>query len=105
MAGPGQAPTFAWPAPPQPYAIGYPGYAGALPAPVAPTLPAPIASGSHDAAGSASRPRKRRRIVGEQLEALIASFETDDTPNAAKRETIAAQLGMTCVHNRSRDAS
>lgn len=105
MAGPGQAPTFAWPAPPQPYAIGYASYGGALPAPIAPTLPAPIASGAHDAAGSASRPRKRRRIVGDQLEALIAAFELDDTPNAAKRELLAAQLGMTCVHLRSRNAS
>ena len=72
-------------------------YASALPPPIAPAQAAPIASGSSGATQPAQRPRKRRRIVGEQLETLIAAFEVDDTPNAERREALAAQTGMTCV--------
>ena len=115
MARRGHGPsTFAWPAPPQPYGVAgtgdYPP-SSTLFASVAPAIGGAPGSGHGAPAGGQhasalpSGPQKRRRIVGEQLETLIAAFEVDDTPNAAKREALAAQLGMTCVLMASRYAS
>lgn len=88
-----QPASFAWPAPPTPFSTTY---AAPMLTPPAPA-PAPTPASATSSASSTYRPRKRRRIAGEQLDYLVAAFEIDDTPDASTREALAGQLGMTCV--------
>ena len=85
--------SFAWPAPPTPFRSAYAPPMLAAPA----QLPAPTPANAASSGSSTYRPRKRRRIAGEQLDYLIAAFEVDDTPDASTREALAAHVGMTCV--------